>query len=433
MIQTSVRLEWSRSPARAACRRHSLRLARVLIAVALVWRMPATAAPADARVDPLRVLLEAEDSEAARIDLQRELRRSGASPCARLAGFGGDRNLQVREHAVRALSDAGCADFDAYRPYLGDPSPWVIRAVLQAVERRLIAEALPFLTDSLADKRTILSDEGSFTIGSLAHRALRVVTCQSFHFDPAASPERRADAIAQWRSWYAAHRSEPRDAWVAEGIALARDYLGRDYAPHRREGIELLTLIGSPAIPSLRGAFRRSPEDLRATISCNPEEPPRVTEQVPCVLLVTNASKRRLLLAPADLVVRLVRVDRDSGSAGGTARRSLKAGRSSAADRDAGAEREAAADRISAPALSEIAARVLDLAPGEVLRRDVAVGPVGGAGRYEVHAILPDLASSLSVFEARPPSVGKGAAEPRTRQTPGLPSIEATTVVRFEQ
>jgi len=432
MIQSSGRPERGRSAAHAARGPRFLLPARILIAVACLGRLQASAAP-DAGADPLRALLEAEDSEAARGSLLHELKRSGPSPCARLAAFAGDRNAQVREHAVRALSDAGCADFDSYRPYLRDPSPWVMRGLLEAVERRHIAGAVPFLIDSLADKRTILSDEGSFTIGSLAHRALRVVSCQSFHFDPAGSPERQADAIAQWRGWYMAHRSEARDAWVTEGIALARDYLGRDYGPHRREGIELLALIGSPAVPTLRGAFRRSPEDLRATIACNPEEPPRVTEQVPCVFLVTNVSKRRLLLAPADTVVRLVRVERDSGSAGATAGRSVKAGRSSSMDRDGGTDRPSATDRFGAPALSELAARVIDLAPGEVLRRDLTAGPVGGAGRYEVRAVLPDLASSLESSETRPPSVGKGTAGSRTQQTAGLPPIEATTIVRFEQ
>ncbi len=399
-------------------------------------------APAPLPRDPLQTLLADEDYDSRRDDLLRELQRPGLSSCRRLEVYAEDRNERVREHAVRLQDDAGCSDFAVYRPYIADPSPWVTEAILKAAEHRLIGEAVPFLVDRLGDHRTILSGEGSWTIAESAYRALRKVSCQSFHFDPEGGPRGQADAIAQWGSWYTAHRSEPRAAWVASGIALAHDYLARDYAPHRKEGLELLTLIGSPALPELRAAFLRAPQDLRTSLTCAPEEPPRVVDQVPCVLLVMNASRRRLALAPApgDPDVELSRFDDPRPESRGDRSR---------------------AGRPSGFAPADLLGRVVDLPPGGVLRREFKVGPVRSAGRYEVHAVLPDLASLLGAPEApkagdavasstpkqagAPRPIGSKKETPPKKDAPAkrdtapppraapLPVIEASTVLRFEQ
>ena len=208
--------------------------------------------------DPLVAFLAEEDYEQQRPHLLREIERLAGSPCEILSTYSGHRNERVREHAVRALADAGCRDFASYRPYLDDPSPWVIESILRAAQDQLMPGAVPFLLDRLSDRRRILAGDASWTISESAHRALRVVTCQSFHFDPEGAPRSRQDAITRWRQWYDAHRDEPREAWVEAGLALGREYTGRDYAPaHRREGLELLALIGPPALPALRAAFER--------------------------------------------------------------------------------------------------------------------------------------------------------------------------------
>jgi len=209
-------------------------------------------------------------------------------------------------------------------------------------------------------------------------------------------------------------------------MALARADLARDDSARRIEGIELLALIGTPALPALRAAFERREQDLRATLSCVPDEPPRVTDQVPCVLLVTNLAKRRIALAPppGDPEVRLTRED------------DLRA----ASKDDPGRPL-----RLVGARPADLVDRVLDLAPGEALRREFKIGPVRAAGRYEVRAILNDLGAALG--SAGPPSPGE--VEPTPAPVPPkprgrsagpagpapsvLPSIQATTVVRFEQ
>ncbi len=326
---------------------------------------------------------------------------------------------------MRALSDAGCDRFAAYRPYLDDPSPWVTEWILRSVEQRLMADAVPFLLDRLTDKRRILSGDGSWTIGETAHRVLREVTCQSFHFDPQGPERLRQDGLSQWRQWYAAHRDEPRQSWVASGIALARDYAGRDYAPHRLEGLRLLALIGPPALPALRAALERRGDDLLARVTCAPEEPPRVTDVVPCVLEIENASPRRLALAPRD------------GPPDAQVRRREETAPPPAPPRGASTARSArgrsasespppkAASPDPVPGLAEIVDRLVDLAPGQVYRVEFTVGPVPAAGRYDVRVTLRDLAAALA--EA---SQARGA---RPSSTPKPPAIEASTMVRFEQ
>jgi hypothetical protein len=367
-----------------------------------------------------------EEYEARRAQILGELRRTGrGSPCEVLGGFRSQRNERVRENAVRALSDAGCDRFPAYRPYLDDPNPWVTEWILRAVERRLMTEAVPFLIDRLSDRRRILSGDGFWIIGETAHRVLREVTCQSFHFDPEGPEPLRQDALSQWRQWYAAHRGEPRQSWVAAGIALGRDYVGRDYAPHRLEGLRLLALIGPPAFPALRGALERHPDDLLARVVCAPEEPPRVTDAVPCALEIENATRRRLALVPRDgppevQVRRREEAPPPPPPRGGATSRGA---RSRSAPESP--PKAPAPVPLPAPVPAEIAGSIVDLAPGEVYRVAFSVGPVPGAGRYDVRVRLRDLAAALV-----DPSPVKDA---RTSAVPGLPPIEAGTMVRFEQ
>jgi len=359
----------------------------------------------------LKSLLAQDDYEATRADLLRALQRPGGLPCWWLGAFADERNDRIREHAVRALSDAGCSHFDSYRPFTNDSSTWVTDALLRAVERRQIAGAVPFLISRLIDGRRIVSAEGWWTIGDSAHRALKVVTCQSFHFDLRGSAPEQAAAMAAWSRWYEAHRDEPRELWVSSGIALARDYIGSDDPARRREGLDLLTWIGAPALPALRAAFQRGPQDLKASLACASEEPPRVTEDVTCVLLVLNGSGRRVALAPApgDPQVRLTRHGEERDPSRGEPTKGQGKGL-----RGTGlAQEPLPPSPRPVPPAADIAPRIIDLAPGEVLKREVRVGPVMTAGHYEVRVTLADLASAI---------------EPQP-----LPTIEAATVLRFEQ
>jgi hypothetical protein len=377
----------------------------LLVLVVLVTAIPGGAA----EEDPILSLLASDDYEQERPALVRDLGRLGERRCAALSIYAGHRSERVRENAVRALADSGCDRLEPYRPYLADPSPWVSDAFLRAAERHLIADAVPWLLDHLDDRRRIVSADGSWAIGEIALRALRVVTCQPFPFDPRAAPEARAAAVADWRVWYAAHHTEPRSAWLAAGVARAREEAEDGGPAVRLEALRLLALLGPPAAPALRGALGRSAGDLRVTLSCEPEEPPRVTDEVPCVLEIANPADHRVGLAVAEGApeVRLVRIEAGSPAADRRAP-PARAGRAPAGADARTAEGGSPAATGASPA--DLAARLVDLAPGEALRREFRIGPVAAAGRYQVRAGLADLAAS-----------------------PSLPPIEASTVVRFEQ
>jgi hypothetical protein len=371
--------------------------------------------PPPAAEDPILALLEGDDYEQARPALLRHLGRPGGPRCADLGRYAGNRSDRVRENAVRALGDAGCDRLDPYRPYLADASPWVIEAVLRAAERHALADAVPFLIDHLDDRRRIVSADGSFTIGEIALRALRVVTGQPLSCDPAA-PETIAAAVAEWRDWHARHRAEPRSAWLAAGVARAREQAAGGDPALRLEALRLLALLGPPAAPDLRAALGRSAGDLGATLTCEPDEPPRVTDEVPCVLTIANRAGHRVALAvpPGDPRVRLARIGaqpqeppvRGRAPARDDRPRTAAGGEAAAGGGTAPGAPEASAGAEPA----EVAALLLDLAPGESLRREFRVGPVAAPGRYEVRAGLADLAVP-----------------------PAQASIEAVVVLRFEQ
>ncbi|HEV8702980.1 MAG TPA: hypothetical protein VGV60_17045 [Candidatus Polarisedimenticolia bacterium] len=365
-----------------------------------------------AAVDSILPLLTAEDYDETRPRILEALRQFGA-PCRSLGAYASSRSTLVREHAVRALSDAGCADFAAYEGFAADGDAWVIDAIIRAAGKHLIAGAVPFLLARLSDSRRILADEGTWTIGDTAHRGLQAITCQSFHYDAAASADDRRNALTRWRQWYLAHRDEPREAWVREGIDRAREYAARDYGPHRLEGLRLLALIGEPALPALRALLGRTPGDLSAEVSCLPEEPPRPPDQVPCVLLVRNVTDRKVAFAPPQSGPEVRVTRQEPPEADGAPARPGKA----TASRPAPAPPEPPVPVDPRAALAALAARLVELSPGEVRRYDFAIGPVPAPGRYEVRASLPD--SALT------PGAG-----PASMRAPG--TIEVKTVVRFD-
>ena len=381
--------------------------AAILIAIGLGTRLLAAE-------DPLLPLLSVEEYDASRPGILEALRKD-AAPCRTLGGYASSRSTTVREHAVRALSDAGCTDFAAYSGYALDRDAWVVDAVIRAAQRHLIAGAVPFLLSLLSDSRRILAAEGTWTIGDAAHRGLQAITCQSFHYDASGSGDDRRNALTRWRQWYVAHRDEPREAWMKEGIARAREYASRDYGPHRLEGLRLLALIGEPALPALRALLGRSPGDLSVDVSCTPDEPPRPPDRVPCALVVRNVTDHGVAFAPPQ-----------SGPEVGVTRQAYaqesdpppaRPGRSPA-PRPAPAAAPAAAPP-PAPSdaragLASLAARLIELLPGEVRRYEFDVGPVPAPGRYTVRVRLDD--PSMSFSQGSAPAQG----------------IEAETVVRFD-
>jgi hypothetical protein len=365
-----------------------------------------SSAPGGQRLDDetLAGLLAAADDAQARAGILQHLGET-AIACPALTRFGDRRDPVVREQAVRAMDQAECAAIEYYRPFMRDPHPWVTDALVTAIERHRIGEGIPFLIGHLSDPRRILSGGGIWSIGERAHRALRAVSCQSLHFDPAGSAQEQARAAARWTTWYADHGSEPRARWIEEGFARAREYLQQDRVRLRREGLQLLLLIGAPAAPELRAAFRRGPAELEASLSCTPDEPPRVTEEVPCLFAVANGSERRVAFIPGALKVALRR-------------------QGAAADEGSPALDDHPSPSAEAPGpgteMADWLDHIVDLAPGERLERAVVIGPVSTAGRYEVAAALIDLSAGLVHPDGRTKS-GGGMA------------IEARTVVRFNQ
>jgi hypothetical protein len=348
----------------------------------------------------LAVLLAAAADEESRAAL---LERIGPADvaCPALAGFGGHADADLRERAVRTIDQAGCRAIEYYRPYMRDPHPWVTDALVTAFERLQIGDGIPFLIRHLPDPRRIVSSGGVWTLGERAHRALRAVSCQSMHYDPGDPPADRARAAARWVAWFAEHGGEPRDRWLDSGLERARGYVASDVERLRIEGIELLLLIAEPGAPALRAAFRRDSDDLQASLSCAPDEPPRVTDEVPCRFVVSNRSERRIALIPGEVDVAVRRPDETGGDA-------ISRGGPRAADPPAASP---AADQVAG-----LIGRVVDLAPGGSLRWPLSIGPVPSAGRYEVRGTLPDLSTGL---------VDPGGAGNEGE-------IEARTIVRFE-
>jgi hypothetical protein len=379
----------------------------VLTALLLAPAQSVLAAPgSQVAADPLLPYLQEPDPQS-RAQVLAILKDEGRPPCQALRAYATFPKSRVRESAVRSMDDAACSDFEAYSGYLLDSAAGVVDALIDAARRRLMVDAVPFLLGSLSDRRHIVTQEGTGSISERAHRTLMVITCQSFHYDSKASRDDQRDAVTRWRQWFLARRSLPRDEWIQEGIDRGRDYAGRDYRPYRLEGLRLLALIGPRALPALREALARRPTDITAEVVCVPDEPPRPGDVIPCALVVRNASKHPLVIAPPPdgPVVRLLPGEKaqDEG---------LSPRGAPPTDGDIPEVLEAFPDRL------------VDLAPGEVRRFEFNAGPILWAGRYRLHVELDDLVSRLVL----PP---KTAASPRT-EAPAT-AIEAETVVRLEQ
>jgi len=401
-----------------------------LVAVFAASRPDFAAAPAPkAASDPLLAYL-LDDDEQARAQVLGVLREQGLSPCKSLGDYAENPNSRVRANAVEAMDAGGCSDFQSYGAYLLDGSAGVVAALIQAAERHMIKDAVPFLIGTLTDRRRIVNEEGTWSLGEGAHRALTVITCQSFHFDPAAPRDDQRNAVTRWRQWYLAKKDLPREEWEQEGIDRARDYAGRDHGPYRIEGLRVLALIGPRALPTLRELLARRPGELQAEIVCLPDEPPRVTDAVPCALVVRNASSRSLVIAPPPdgLKVQVSRSDAWPADREPTPLEPKANGRK-------GPVVANEAPPGSTPGmLRDFANWLTLLGPGEARRFEFSAGPVLSAGRYRVSVSLKDLAASL-VGEAIPAdgAPGKRVANPSPRSAGAFSAIEEETVVRFEQ
>jgi len=371
--------------------------------------------------DPLLPYLR-DDRPEARAQALDLLKSQGRAACEALGAYANHPASRVRESAVRTMNDAGCPQFAAYGAYLHDGAAGVVDAIVDAAERRLMTDAVPFLLGSLSDRRRIVTDEGVWSIGERAERALMVITCQSFHYDFAASRDDQRNSLTRWRQWYLAKRSLPREDWIQEGIGRAQDYAGRDYIPYRLEGLRLLTLIGPPAAPALRTALARHPDQLKMEVVCQPDEAPRPGDAVPCTLVVRNGSRQSLAIAPsADApAVRWWPVD---------------------ADADGDAAPAAPASRFARPSgtwdletLAAFADRLIEVPAGGSRRFDFVAGPVSASGRYRVRAEIDDL--TLRLFEDRrePDSAApRGVARPASPVASPPRTLGAETILRFEQ
>lgn len=366
--------------------------------------VPAAAGRQGPDTDRLAALLAAADDADARSAIVRQL-GDPAAACPVLTGFDTSDDPAIREQAVRSMDQAGCAAIEYYRPYMRDPNPWVTDALVAAIERYRIGDAIPFLIGHLSDPRSILSSGGVWTIGERAHRALRMVSCQSLHFDPDGTGQERARAAARWTTWYADHGGESRSSWLEDGIARAGEYLHADGHRLRMEGLELLLLIGEPAAAELQAAFRRAPDDFEASMICSPEEPPRVTEEVPCLFELSNRSKRRIAFIPGELKVTMRRQGAREDE-----------GHPSIVGRPPSSPEPLDVDG----SMAALAHQIVDLAPGQRLGWPIRIGPVSTAGRYDVQGTLADLSARLV-------KSGKGG------KRGGAGEIEAGTVVRFNQ
>ena len=373
--------------------------------------------------DPLPELLAGEWDELTRAQVTDRVRALGGAACVTLSGYAALPDSRAREHAVRAMADAGCAVEADYRPFYADGAPWVADAILDAVARRRLNDAWPWVAAHLTDRRRLVSDAGGFTIEETAHQVLRSLTAQPIPFAASMSVAARDQAAARWRAWFALHGEEPPEAWVTSGLTACRVALAGNDAAARMAALQTLALIGERGDGILRDALLRAPGEIEVALRCEPDEPPRVGDTVPCTLAIRNRSSRRIPLAlgPAALSLALSAPPPDPAPAAAEGR-----GRKPAAPKGRSRESALAAPPAPvppAPAPPASAARVaipadcfVDLLPGGESLQPLKAGPVPSAGRYDLRAAVPDWSASL------PPENPHQSAR-----------IEATLTLRFEQ
>jgi hypothetical protein len=370
--------------------------------------------------DPLATMLSDDWSESMRAAVIERLHALGGAACATLSGYSAAQDARAREHAVRAMDLDGCETIEDYRPYFADHAPWVVDAVIAAVGGRRIVAALPFVLQHVDDRRRLVSDDGTWTIEEAAHRALRHLTGQPIPFEAEDPPASRDHAAAAWRAWMAAHGSEPPAAWLASGHEAARAALQGTDPAARMAALETLALADAAGQEILRDALLRAPGEIEATLVCLPEEPPRVTETVPCALTLRNVAARRIPLALGDPVIDLASATAAAVAApppepesSGAKRGAKGSGATKGKNAPAPAAPPATAPTVAA---ANLIGRFVDLAPGAAKTLQLVAGPVQNAGRFVVRVTVRDLGTAL-------------AGAPRT-----LPDrLEATTGLRFEQ
>jgi hypothetical protein len=375
----------------------------VLLLGALLLGAPR--ADSGAAIDPLPTLLTDDWDEAQRGAVQERVRALGASACPTLAGYARASDPRAREHAVRAMADAGCSDLADYRGFFSDASAWVVDAVIDAASRLRMAAATPFLLAHVDDRRRLVSDDGALEIAEQADRGLRRLTAQPIPRLPAVRGEKMSGDPAAWRAWYAAHRAETPALWIESGLTQVQKDLAADDAARRLVALETLALLGTPGRTVLAGALRRAPADLDVGLVCIPDEAPRVLDEIPCTLTITNVGTHRLALAIGEPVIRLEPHQATAPTTSATSSASpppshgpgkpktpKPAPAASTAVSPDGAD---AASKVTDADLALMAGHFLELAPGASVRRSLSVGPVKTAGRYDVHAGLIDLARPL--------------------------------------
>ncbi|HYV86030.1 MAG TPA: hypothetical protein VFB49_08980 [Patescibacteria group bacterium] len=389
-----------------------------------------------AAIDSLPALLADDWDEARQRAAQERVRALGAAACPTLSGYSGAPDPRAREHAVRAMADALCPDLSDYRGFFADRSAWVVDALIDALGRLRIETGVPFLIAHVDDRRRLVSDDGAREIADQADRQLRRLTAQPIPRLPAVHGAGAVGDPAAWRAWYASHGAEAPAVWIGSGLDAIRRDLAGESVTRRLVALDTLALVGTPGRAALAEALRRGPSDLEVGLVCLPEQAPRVLDRIPCSLTITNVGARRLVLALGDAVVHLeLHTAPDASAPASSGRSPGKAGSSKTApagplpagpppgghppaghppgDR-AGASADASGAQDADLALLE--GRFLDLLPGASVRREVSVGPVNTAGRYEVRAGMTDLARPLL---AGPQGAGPGP-------------IETVAVIRFE-
>ncbi|HYV18820.1 MAG TPA: hypothetical protein VFC25_07310 [Verrucomicrobiae bacterium] len=384
-----------------------------------------------AAVDPLPQLLTDENTPMPAI--RERVSALGAAGCPTLSAYAGAPDPRTRERAVSALDEAGCDQLEDYRDFFSDRSAWVVRAVALAVAHHRIAGGVPFLVAHLEDRRRLVSEGESIEIAVTAEQGLRRLTAQPIEPEGAAraaSGGRETLVAAAWRAWQREHGAEPASRWLTDGRAAIRAALAAGTPKARYAALETLALVGEPVDDLLVEALKRRPGEITAALQCAPDEPPRVTEQVPCTLTLRNDATRRIPLALGDIDLRLGPVVAAApGIPAATAGKSAEVkgsrppGKDTKKEAPKGKHPDTAALPVPPPppvpprpAPEQVAAGLVDLAPGEVLRRPVNVGPVTAAGRYEAIAAFEDLGRRLDP-----------AAFPADLR------LEATLLLRFEQ